>query len=408
MRLIEAVNTYGLPAGPSYPDCLDKGKVCLGGGFNGDWAGSAEKAFEVASILKKSGLNTGSQKRTRELTASGRRSDHWDGSKDSYGIDYPARGEKGDTAWKNLRDEFVSRGWITKEQMPDSLLEKNKGKWVNFSVGDYRYQVGWNVGGHYDHIHVGVRNKNPKETGSSTQTTTPQTTTPQKDIVTIEKVPVILMGGLNYRDGDKTTQEQGNLVSSGLGDDTKVIAKDYNDLAGVKQEIDKNPNSPIVLFSAGGGYASQITKYIKEKGGDPANIFISEPYTCSSNTKTNVEDAIANGVQVGNIIHGGTDCTGSNIAAGVSRKEKGGKSHWDGLKVAGELVKERLGKLINKKGDDEVKQTIPKQTTSTETPKISDKEAESRIFNIFGKNLKESKKLNEEVNRINDLIKKVL
>jgi hypothetical protein len=41
--------------------------------------------------------------------------------------------------------------------MPDERLERGKGKWVNFKVGKYRYQVGWNVPDHYDHIHVGVR-----------------------------------------------------------------------------------------------------------------------------------------------------------------------------------------------------------------------------------------------------------
>lgn len=163
MNLLESTNTYGFSLGSAYPKCLDQGKVCLGGGVNGDWAGSAERALQMASWLKGLGFTPGSQKRSRKLTASGNRSDHWDGSKDSYGVDLPCRGEKGNNGWKKLRDEFVSRGWISKDKMPDSYLERGKGKWINFNVGNYRYQVGWNVADHYDHIHVGVRNTKPED-----------------------------------------------------------------------------------------------------------------------------------------------------------------------------------------------------------------------------------------------------
>jgi len=168
MNLLVETNTYGFATGSKYPGCLDQGKVCLGGGINGDWAGSAERALQMASWLKDLGFNPGSQKRSNKLTASGNRSDHWDGSKDSYGIDLPCRGEKGDKGWKKLREEFVKRGWISEDKMPDKLLQKGNGKWINFNVGTYRYQVGWNVKDHYDHIHVGVRNKKPDEKYSST------------------------------------------------------------------------------------------------------------------------------------------------------------------------------------------------------------------------------------------------
>jgi hypothetical protein len=168
MNLIVETNTYGFATGSKYPGCLDQGKVCLGGGINGDWAGSTERALQMASWLKDLGFNAGSQKRSRKLTASGNRSDHWDGSKDSYGIDLPCRGEKGNNGWKKLREEFVKRGWVSEDKMPDRLLQKGNGKWINFNVGNYRYQVGWNVTNHYDHIHVGVRNTKPDDKYSPT------------------------------------------------------------------------------------------------------------------------------------------------------------------------------------------------------------------------------------------------
>jgi len=152
----DVVNTYGFALGSKFPGCVDKGKVCYGG-INGNWAGSMTKALEAASWLKVLNFNAGSQKRTRENTASGRRSDHWVKSIDSYGIDLPCNKSKGDAGYKKLREEFVKRGWITADEMPDKRLERGKGKWVNIYVGSYRYQIGWNVYNHYDHIHVGVR-----------------------------------------------------------------------------------------------------------------------------------------------------------------------------------------------------------------------------------------------------------
>jgi hypothetical protein len=150
------VNTYGFEVGGKFPDCVDKGKVCYGG-INGNWAGSMTRALEMGYMLRGLNFKAGSQKRSRENTASGKRSDHWMKSTDSYGLDLPCNRNKGNKGYKKLREEFVNRGWITADKMPDERLERGKGKWVNFKVGKYRYQVGWNVPDHYDHIHVGVR-----------------------------------------------------------------------------------------------------------------------------------------------------------------------------------------------------------------------------------------------------------
>ena len=287
---------------------------------------------------------------------------------------------------------------------------------VNSERGNDKAVLWFGFKNHHHHVHV----SRLSDDGQSTAKETDKSKTPAVNKNTNDKTKkmpsVILMGGLNYRKGDKSTIEQGELVSSGLGGITNVIAKDYNDLAGVKKEIDKSPNSPIVLFSAGGGYASQIAKYVKEKGGDPTNIFISEPYTCSSNTKVSVETAISNGVPKENIIGGEDTCTGSNVA-GVSRKEKGGKSHWDGLKVAGQLVKEKLGSLSNDTSSEtqtntsDTSSSSETQTNTSDTSSNNNKDDgfRSKLFNIFSK-LEEGKnnKLNEEVSRINDLIKKIL
>ena len=252
-----------------------------------------------------------------------------------------------------------------------------------------------------NHLHIKLR----KYDGSGVKpTTNTQSVDTKSTNTTTEKVPVILMGGRNDRPGDKSTKEQGDLVSSGLGGIIDVIAKDYTDLSGVKKEIDKNPNSPIVLFSAGGSKAKQISKYVIEKGGDPNNIFISEPYTCDSDVKANVDAAITNGVPVANIIYGRDNCTGANVG-GVSRKELGGKSHWDGLKVAGQLIKNKFGNLLTKTNNDSSSDSSSDVTTTSE-PDTSKYKYGKKLYNIFG-SLEEGP-INEEVDRINDLIKKIL
>jgi len=207
MNLLESTNTYGFSVGSAYPKCLDQGKVCLGGGVNGDWAGSIERALQMASWLKGLGFNPGSQKRSKKLTASGKRSDHWDGSKDSYGVDLPCGKEKGDNGWKKLRDEFVGKGWISKDKMPDTYLEKGRGKWINFNVGNYRYQVGWNVTNHYDHIHVGVRNTKPD------QEYTPPTNDSKTEVTEPTKVNGTIINKLVY---DSFSKEEKKIIESVL------------------------------------------------------------------------------------------------------------------------------------------------------------------------------------------------
>ena len=410
MYLNEDVNTYGFSVGPEYPECLDKRQVCLGGGVNGNWAGSAEKALEVASWLKSLDIKPGSQKRSREKTASGRRSDHWEGSKDSYGVDLPCKGEKGDNGWKKLRDEFKSRGWIGDGDMPDKLLEKGKGKWVNFNVGNYRYQVGWNVSGHYDHIHVGVRNKNPDKESPNDNNRKENENILNLLLTKIQKTensPVtILMGGLNYRENDKSTSQQGGLLEIGLGS-KNVIAIDYNNLTKVKKEIDNNPNNFLVLFSAGASYASSLVDYVKEKGGNIENIYVVEPCTCPGycdNGLDSVENAIAKGLPKTNILVGDSDCTGKNI--GGVRSDCTPK-HWCALTKVGELIKNKIGDTNFSKPNE-----LSKLTNSS---KIGDKDVKSTVkhfkdlfknSDIFNNLTKEQKgQLTEEIKKINGLIK---
>jgi len=131
---------YGFPSGGP-----DSGKVATGG-HGGNWGGSMPRALQIAKLV---GNTPTSQKRTKRNTASGNPSDHWVGLKSSYAIDLPySSNSEGD-------EDFRA---IVKALGKPNL---KPGQWHNIPYNGYRYQVGWETGGHWDHIHVGVRPVTP-------------------------------------------------------------------------------------------------------------------------------------------------------------------------------------------------------------------------------------------------------
>ena len=146
--LIEA-NTFGFPEGH-----VDSGKV-FKGGDGCDWGGSMEKALEILSFARdcKGGDRVvSSQKRSRVKTASGRVSDHYVGNLGAYAVDIPCSGKQGDDLLACIMEKWNG----------GSNKDYKGGKWLNVNVGGYRYQFGWRVKNHYDHIHVGVKKDGSK------------------------------------------------------------------------------------------------------------------------------------------------------------------------------------------------------------------------------------------------------
>ena len=142
--------TFGFAVGN-----VDSGKANMGG-VGGDWGGSMPRALsfgKTANDFVGKNIVT-SQKRSRVKTASGNVSDHYEGSEDSYAVDIAASGEKGDAILAHLMQ------WC-------GHPEYKGGSWFNFNSGGYRYQVGWRVKGHFDHIHVGVRKSGKSDSPTS-------------------------------------------------------------------------------------------------------------------------------------------------------------------------------------------------------------------------------------------------
>ena len=144
---------------------------------------------------------------------------------------------------------------------------------------------------------------------------------------------VILMGGLDNRQGDLNINQQVNLLKSTL-QNKNVIGFRYNDLVGVTNAINKYPNDYVVLFSAGGRYSDKISNQIEAK----KKLFIVEPYGASSDVKKSVNQAINNGVPNKNVIVGENIYRGLNVVPNATQTPQN-ISHWNALKFVGTLIK---------------------------------------------------------------------
>ena len=151
-------STFGYAVGG-----IDSAKASSGG-TGGNWGGSMSRALWFAKVADEWGLANGklggnrqslvtSQKRSRVLTASGNMSDHFKGNEDAYAVDISANGAEGDALLAYIMAKF-------------GHPEYKGGSWFNVTKNGYRYQVGWRVKNHFDHIHVGVKKTGAK--GSST------------------------------------------------------------------------------------------------------------------------------------------------------------------------------------------------------------------------------------------------
>lgn len=147
---------YNFPEGS-----VDSGNV-VRGGINGDWDGSMQRALKIANYAKEClGKNKviSSQKRSRKKTASGNVSDHWEDNLSAYAVDIPVKGNKGDELLKCIMSKFDN----------GSHSSYDGGEWLNVNIDGYRYQFGWKVKDHYDHIHIGVK-KITSSTGKPIET----------------------------------------------------------------------------------------------------------------------------------------------------------------------------------------------------------------------------------------------
>jgi len=194
-------------------------------------------------------------------------------------------------------------------------------------------------------------------------------------------IKIIFVGGLDNRKGDLNLQKQTELVKKGYGDNVKSFR--YNTTTNIiLTEIENNPDSPILLFSAGCAKSKEIATKLKSLNRKLDLLHIVEPYTCSDNTKNIVKSAIELGVPSSNVFKGTSDCTGANITGATSNKELGKEiginnpSHWDAVKIVSSFIK---SKFLKEEVKEEVKEKEKEEEKKEEKKELKTYELTLKI-----------------------------
>lgn len=124
------------------------GRVMAGGGY----AGTQKLADASRPIAERFGVAPSSEKRPRRLTATGNVSDHYEGNRQAYAIDYDTPGNDSDVGHKLARSLARRYGVGYRPNSYDS------GGTIRSRGGTYRVQILYGSGvGHGDHVHLGIR-----------------------------------------------------------------------------------------------------------------------------------------------------------------------------------------------------------------------------------------------------------
>lgn len=142
----------------------------------------------------------------------------------------------------------------------------------------------------------------------------------------------ILVGGLDYRKGDKSIGEQELIFKEGFGMDKKVKSFSYNtDVSLIKKFLIQNPKVPIFLFSAGSKF---VLKLVEDVNVDKKLLFVIHPFTQSEDINQLVLEAVRRGLLEENIYVGSYSGVGSNLKLNTT-KTPNSISHIDALRYVG-------------------------------------------------------------------------
>lgn len=176
----------------------------------------------------------------------------------------------------------------------------------------------------------------------------------------------VLIGGLDDTSrGYKTIDEQLKIFKQGYGDDKNVKAFSWSTpVTTITNFLKDHPKVPVIMFSKGCEYASKIAAV---KGINKNRIYIVEPWAVGAGTKKIVQDAVASGVPPENVYVGPNTSVGKGVISNPSDTNfKGTRtSHWDALKIVGEVMKENI------KCGSQVTPTPTVTVTPTPTPIVT-------------------------------------
>ena len=159
---------------------------------------------------------------------------------------------------------------------------------------------------------------------------------PNKPKITINKPTsankAVLVGGLNYRPGDKPTSEQTSILSNAIGQPVKGF--NYNDSNdNILRYLESNPGIPVFLFSKGceKAFVLSNSSYVNKN-----QLYIIEPFAIDKGTKNIVNMAVNNGVPARNVYFGKNSSRGYGVINGTS--DSNAKRHWDAISSVGDMV----------------------------------------------------------------------
>jgi hypothetical protein len=174
-----------------------------------------------------------------------------------------------------------------------------------------------------------------KEYGKELKLSTPES--PVSDINTDNTygggLDAILIGGLDYRDGDLDIDTQVKKFEAN-SNKKNVKGFRYNTpTSTILNFLKSNPNVPVYMFSAGCTKSNDISQspYV-----DKNKIFIIEPFASSSTTKQIVQSAVSNGVPAKNVFVGPNSSRGAGVVDGASPSNA--NTHWDALKQVASIT----------------------------------------------------------------------
>lgn len=119
-----------------------------------------------------------------------------------------------------------------------------------------------------------------------------------------------------------------------------INAYHHGNSAKILEAIKQNPNSTVVLFSAGCSLSQFVVRLMK----DPTKLYIVEPYAISSKTVTSVQFAVKNGTPAANVFVGPKPGRGAGIIPGATKTIDDPKlnyigNHWKSLQDVGKYIK---------------------------------------------------------------------
>ena len=157
--------------------------------------------------------------------------------------------------------------------------------------------------------------------------------TTNSPVTTAGGFAAILVGGLTYRSGDKSTSTQAQMLKSGLGV-ANVKSFDWDaSTESILSFLSANPKTPVFLFSAGCKKAGPLSA---SNNVDINKLYIIEPfYEPGGETAKSVKTAVNNGVPSKNVFVGKNASRGSGIVSGTSSSN--GSDHWDALVTVGRM-----------------------------------------------------------------------